>query len=211
MQRRITVEVTQALCNYPYFILNNEIKTGINLFKQELREIQQNYIDYGKGVDFTTEGTSGDYVPSMIRFKQTKSLIDKQARFMFSQTPDINIQETGTDDEEEEQIKQYQKFVDEVLKRSKFSRRLLQSAKDCFIGKRVAMLVDFDEQDGTMIHFYNSLQFYYETDYGSDRLTKFISFEQVNNTKTTSQRLYLINRYEIRFSNLINQINEHGH
>ena len=113
MQRKIAVEVTQALCNYPYFILNNEIKTGINLFKQELREIQQNYIDYRKGVEFATEGTSGDYVPSMIRFKQTKSLIDKQARFMFSQTPDINIQETGTDDKEEEQIKQYQKFVDE--------------------------------------------------------------------------------------------------
>ena len=196
MQRKIAVEVTQALCNYPYFILNNEIKTGTNLFKQELREIQQNYIDYRKGVEFATEGTSGDYVPSMIRFKQTKSLIDKQARFMFSQTPDINIQETGTDDEEEEQIKQYQKFVDEVLKRSKFSRRLLQSAKDCFIGKRVAMLVDFDEQDGTMIHFYNSLQFYYETDYGSDRITKFICFENVNKTKSNREKLYLVNRYE---------------
>ena len=57
---------------------------------------------------------------------------------------------------------------------------------------------DFSEEDGMQTHFYNSLQFYYETEYGSDRLTKFVSFENVSESKTTSERLYLVNRYEER-------------
>ena len=127
---------------------------------------------------------------------------------MFSQTPDFLIQQNYVDEENTEQIQQYQTLVNKVLKNSNFSRTLLQSAKDCFIGKRVACLVDFSEHDGIQTHFYNSLQFYYETDYGSDRLTKFISFESVNRTKQTNQKKYLVNRYEeingkIHFSSIL--------
>lgn len=191
-----SVEVIQALRNFPYFVLRNEIEEGYNLYTQELLQIQQNYMDYKKGAEFVTEGTAGDYVASNVRFKIAKTLIDKEARFMFSQTPDFLIQQNYVDEENEEQVQQYQTLVNKVLKKSGFSRTLLQSAKDCFIGKRVACLVDFSEQDGIQAHFYNSLQFYYETDYDSDRLTKFISFKSVNRTKQTKQKKYLVNRYE---------------
>lgn len=193
-QKQYNVEVTRALASFPYFVLKNEITTGYNLYTKELLEIKQNYLDYKKGAEFYTEGSGGDYQPSDIRFKIAKTLIDKEARFMFSQTPDVMIQ--AVDTEQTKQAEQYQRLVDKVLKRCNFSRDLLQSAKDCFIGKRVACLVDFSEEDGIQTHFYNSLQFYYETEYGSDRLTKFISFENVNETKSNQDRMYLVNRYE---------------
>jgi hypothetical protein len=185
-------------CNPDNFVLKNEITAGYNLYTKELLEIKQNYLDYKKGAEFYTEGSSGDYQPSDIRFKIAKTLIDKEARFMFSQTPDVFIQSVDTGQTAMKQVEQYQILIDKVLKDKKnnFPKTLLQSAKDCFIGKRVACLVDFSEEDGIQIHFYNSLQFYYETEYGSDRLTKFISFENVNQTKSTQQRLYLVNRYE---------------
>lgn len=197
-KKQYNVEVTKALASFPYFVLKNEIETGYNLYTRELLEIKQNYLDYKKGAEFYTEGSGGDYQPSNIRFKIAKTLIDKEARFMFSQTPDVTIQSVDTNEEQMKQVEQYQTLIDKVLKDKKnnFSRTLLQSAKDCFIGKRVACLVDFSEEDGIQTHFYNSLQFYFETEYGSDRLTKFISFENVNQTKSTQQRLYLVNRYE---------------
>lgn len=199
-QKQYAVEVTRALASFPYFVLKNEITSGYNLYTKELLEIKQNYLDYKKGTEFYTEGSGGDYSPSDIHFKIAKTLIDKEARFMFSQTPDVTIQSVDTDEEHMKQVEQYQMLIDKVLKdkKSNFSRTLLQSAKDCFIGKRVACLVDFSEEDGIQTHFYNSLQFYYETEYGSDRLTKFISFENVNQTKSMNQRLYLVNRYEER-------------
>lgn len=199
-QKQYAVEVTRALASFPYFVLKNEITPGYNLYTKELLEIKQNYLDYKKGAEFYTEGSGGDYSPSDIHFKIAKTLIDKEARFMFSQTPDVTIQSVDTDEEHMKQVEQYQMLIDKVLKdkKSNFSRTLLQSAKDCFIGKRVACLVDFSEEDGIQTHFYNSLQFYYETEYESDRLTKFISFENVNQTKSMQQRLYLVNRYEER-------------
>ena len=199
-KKQYTVEVTKALASFPYFVLKNEITAGYNLYTKELLEIKQNYLDYKKGAEFYTEGSSGDYQPSDIRFKIAKTLIDKEARFMFSQTPDVFIQSVDTEQTAMKQVEQYQMLIDKVLKDKKnnFPKTLLQSAKDCFIGKRVACLVDFSEEDGIQTHFYNSLQFYYETEYGSDRLTKFISFENVNQTKSMQQRLYLVNRYEER-------------
>lgn len=189
-----------ALSDFPYFVLRQEIETGYSLYAREVKEIKENYIDYKEGAVFYTEGSSGDYQPSNIHFKIAKTLIDKEARFMFSQTPDIFIQSVDTDETASKQVEQYQILIDKVLKDKKnnFPKTLLQSAKDCFIGKRVACLIDYSEEDGIQTHFYSSLQFYYETEYGSDRLTKFVSFENVNKTKTTDKKLYLVNRYEER-------------
>lgn len=200
MEKRKTnsIAVTRALSDFPYFVLSKE--SGYSLYKKEILEIKQNYIDYKKGAEFYTEGSGGDYAPSDIHFKIAKTLIDKEARFMFSQTPDIEIQSVDVEDVQTKQAEQYQRLVDSVLKDKKnnFSKVLLQGAKDCFIGKRVACLVDFSVEDGIQTHFYNSLQFYYETEYGSDKLTKFVSFENMNQTKSLQERLYLVNRYEER-------------
>lgn len=196
MPSRTEVEVTKALASFPYFILKNEIKTGYNLYTQELLQIKKNYVNYKKGSDFYPEGSAGDYVPSTIKYKIARRLLNKEARFMFSQTPDIVVKQLGTNEEEKKQVEIYQKIVDGVIKKSHFSKALIQSAKDCFIGKRVACLADISEKDGILLHFYSSLQFYYEMEEGTDRLTKFISFENVTESKSMNERRYLVNKYE---------------
>lgn len=189
------VEAIGALRTFPYFVLKNEVQTGYNIYTAELLEIQQNYIAYRKGAEFITEGSGGDYVPSKTRFKKAKTLIDKEARFMFSQTPDIVVKARNMDEAEAEQVERYQKLIDKMLEKCSFSKTLIQSAKDCFIGKRVACLVDVSEQDGIQIHFYSPLQFYYETADGTDRLTKFISFENATKTNSYKERRYIVNKY----------------
>lgn len=189
------VEAIGALKTFPYFVLKNEVQTGYNVYTSELLEIQQNYIAYRKGAEFITEGSGGDYVPSKTRFKKAKTLIDKEARFMFSQTPDIVLKARNMDEAETEQVERYQKLINKMLEKCSFSKTLIQSAKDCFIGKRVACLVDVSEQDGIQIHFYSPLQFYYETADGTDRLTKFISFENATKTNSYKERRYIVNKY----------------
>ena len=189
--------VIRSVIGFPYFLLRKEISTGYNLYTQEVAKIKQAYVSYNEGSRFTTEGSAGDYVPSQTKYKKAKYLIDKEARFMFSQTPDIKVTAYDLDDANTKLAEQYQRIVDKVLEKSNFSSNLLKAANDCFIGGRVACLVDYSTTDGAMVHFYSALQFYYETDYGSDKLTKFVSFETLNDTKSESKRLYLVNRYEL--------------
>ena len=194
--KQYSYEVVKAILNFPYFVLDKETKGNSYEYKKEMLKIKQHYIDYKKGADFVMSGSGGDYIPSNIRFKKAKTLIDKEARFMFSKTPDIMIKAIDTEEEQKKHAEQYQQLVDKVLEKSNFSRDLLRSAKDCFIGGRVACLVDYSETEGIKTHFYNALNFYYETEYGSDKLIKFISFENVKKSKNRNNNVYLVNRYE---------------
>lgn len=204
---RTQIEVVKALSDFPYFVLRNEETLraqGYNTYIKEIQQIKSYYIDYEQGAVFIPEGSGGDYVPSDLRFKLTKTLIDKEARFMFSQKPSIIINPRNIESEEEtKQAEQYQILVDAVLENCNFARLLLQSAKDCFIGKRVAGVVDNTEDGKILVHFYSPLQFYYETEFGSDKITKFISFEQVSESKNTSDKRYLVNKYEDIGNNII--------
>ena len=204
MVKEYNEETIKALVGYPYFILNKEMKNGINTVRNELLEIQSYYVSYKKGSTFYTEGTQGDYTPSTLRFKKAKKLIDKESRFMFSQTPDVIVQTDYTDEQHKAMIQNYQKLLDSVLNdgANNFGRRLLQASKDCFIGKRVAVVVDCNEDNKIQTHFYNSLQFYYETEYDSDKLTKIVTFENVSESKNTSDRIFLVNRYEEQNNNI---------
>lgn len=190
------MEVIRSVVGFPYFLIKKEISTGYNIYTKEVAQIKQSYVNYNSGATFYTEGSSGDYVPSNIKFKKAKYLIDKEARFMFSQTPDVVIQALYADENHAKQAGQYQLLVNKVLENSNFASNLLKAAKDCFIGGRVGCLVDYSENDGIIVHFYSALQFYYETDYGSNKLNKFVSFETLNETKSENRRLYLVNRYE---------------
>lgn len=194
--KNVSVSVNTALPTVPYFVLSKEIETGYSVFQKELLDIFKFYRTYKEGARFVAQGTNGDYVASNIKYKIAKTLIDKEARFMFSQTPDITIKGDSVEDVQKEQIEQYQKLIDKVLKKSKFKKNLLQGAKDCFIGKRIACLTDISEDDGIIVHFYDALQFYYETEYGTDRLTKFISFENVQESKNSTDKRFLVNKYE---------------
>ena len=191
-------DMIAVMKGFPSFVLREEV-LDYKKYKNELLEICSYYNIYKKGKSFSPEGTSGDYVPSRIKYKQAKMLIDKEARFMFSRSPEVRVKEKHISDDgsTNQTIEQYQEIVNEVFERSKVSKKLLQGAKDCFIGKRIACLVDFSEVSGIQVHFYNALQFYSETKYGSEELSKFVSFECVQKSDNRNERLFLINRYEV--------------
>lgn len=190
------MDEVRSIQGFPYFVLRNEITNGYNNYITELHKIKKSYIQYKNGSSFTKTRTLGDYVASDLKYKKAKTLIDKEARFMFSQTPDIMIQARSIGQQEVDKAKQYQNLIDSILNSTNFPGNLLKATKDCLIGRRVACLIDFSEVNGIGINFYNALQFYYETEPNLNRITKFISFEEVTQSKSSSDRRILVNRYE---------------
>lgn len=160
---------------------------------KEMNEILGYYKVYEKGAEFSSEGSNGDYTPADLRFKQATSLINKEARFLFSRSPDLWVKTDGESEQERAQRSILQNLVDQVLKVNKFKLKLLKAAKDCFIGKRVAYLVNFDENKGTIkVNFIPSLEFVYETDPDdTEVITKLVAFyTTVDDTDRNLQRIY---------------------
>lgn len=180
-----------ALIDYPYFLFNSYIRKNRNNIRGELIEIASYYNDYEKGAEFSVD-SDGDTVPTQMHFKEISTLIDKQARFMFSNPPDVNISESNEGDKSV--VDSYRSILDKVFEKSELDVRLLQAAKDCLIGKRVAMLVDYSERDGAVVRFYDSLHFLYETEEETNRVSKFVCFETFYDEE--NQRRFAISLYE---------------
>lgn len=174
-------------------LINQEL-TG--LFNTEtlrdMQDILHMYKIYEEGASFTTDSSSGDYLPSTWHSKQIKSLIDKEARFLFSEPPDIRLSDSETDTIDNSRIAANQQLLKIVLNNNRFSSKLVRAAKDCLIGKRIAIVVNFNEDTGIDISFVPSLEFIYETDPSDvDVVTKFIQFySTVVNDKEAQQVIY---------------------
>ena len=73
-----------------------------------------------------------------------------------------------------------QDFLDTVLDRNNFNEKLLKAAKDCFIGKRVALVLNFNEETGITVTFLSAREFIHETGgYGDSRLQKLTMFSNI--------------------------------
>ena len=148
---------------------------------RDMKEIIALYNIYEEGADFDQDNNSGDYVPAEHHFKIIRSLIEKEARFLFSQPPTITLEDTqaqarSSDGQLINRLEPNQMLVEAVLKANNFNSKLVRAAKDCLIGRRIAIAVDFSEK-GIDISFMPSLEFIYETDPRDvDILTKFIRF-----------------------------------
>ena len=138
-----STEILTAFNRIPYALISAEMGGATKDTLDELTQICGFYKVYKKGASFAVEGSNGDYVPATLKHKMAASLINKEARFLFAEPPDIKVEANG-----------------DVGKST-------ESAKDCFIGKRVAILVNFNEEDGVTITFLPSTQFIYETKIGS--------------------------------------------
>lgn len=163
------------------FIPKNLITEELNgIYSQtlleEMGEIIHYYDVYENGVDFPVN--SKDFVPSSLHYKKINSIINKEARFMFAKSPDFNI--IAVDPKEKEKADVYQKYINEVLKINHLKGNLIKAAKDCFIGKRIAIICNFNAEYGITISFVPSLEFIYDTDeFG--RLNKIVCFFNTNN------------------------------
>lgn len=170
----------------------------------ELNSIIKLYEVYDKGAEFVAEGSNGDYTPSNLRYKEIRKLINREARFLFSKHPDIQIKVpyTGLEDKEasNDAMTTYQAYVDKVLDSTQFFSKLVKAARDCFIGKRVAWFANFDEvKQRITIDFIPSLEFVYDVDpEDPTRLTKLVTFYIVNDSANKmAQRIYK-KRYQMK-------------
>lgn len=193
--------VLSAFNRIPYGLINEEVSGYTNDVLTELTEICQYYKIYKDGASFITEGSNGDYVPSNLPYKMAASLINKEARFLFADAPDVTITTKGdlgkASDEAKNQITVMSDLVKTVLDANKFEQQLVKAARDCFIGKRVACLVNFNEEDGVTVAFLPSTQFLYEMNVGNTKLTKFVAFIIIKDSITLSEKRIFKKKYEL--------------
>ena len=182
------------LSNIPQSMIKTELE-GLYGAKvlQDMRDIIELYEIYDLGADFTTE-SNGDYVPANLHYRIARSLLDKEVRFLFSLPPDFYVDVDLTDDKEKakEDASIYKNLVDNVLSSNNFQLSLLKAAKDCFIGKRVALLYNINEEDGIQVSFLPSLEFVYDVaPNDANKLEKIIAFYNLNAEESRlKQRIY---------------------
>lgn len=196
------VEIITVSRDIPYALLKQEVKGKNSDILTELRKISEYYKVYREGAKFTTEGTSGDYVASNVRFKKAAQLINKEARFLFAEPPDITIEPNGEIKEITEQEKSNvtvaQAIVDSVLEENEFPRILMKAARDCLIGKRVGCVLNFNEETGITMTFLDAFNFVYELNPNNMReLTKFVAFVVVEDNSTLSNKRIFKKKYEL--------------
>lgn len=156
-----------------------------NAVLAEMGEIIKYYGVYNNGADFPV--SADDYIPSQLRFKKIRALIDKEVRFMFAKPLDIKINPLNIDDIGNPSISNMQAYINNVLQKNHFNANIIRAAKDCFIGKRIAIVCNFDLQQGINISFLPSLEFVYDTDdYGN--LNKIITFFALNNANDSNKQ-----------------------
>ena len=186
-----------AYKNIPYFILNDELSSTIRgEVQNEFGEIVQLYNKYKKGVKFVPEGSNNDYKPSDLRFRKSAMILNKEARFFFANPPTFNINKDDVDTKYKEENAILQSYLDRVLRKTNFNGKILKALKDCFIGKRIAIVVNFSEK--ITVTFLNALEFIYETSGKGDddnELTKFVTFYQMNNTESLIEQLWFKKKY----------------
>lgn len=197
-----STEVLTAFSRIPYALLNQEVEGNTQDVLAEMTEICKYYKVYKKGMDFTVEGSNGDYVPATLRYKMAASLINKEARFLFAESPDVTVDAKGdvgqVSKEAKDELTNWNDLLKSVLDANLFEKALLQAAKDCFIGKRVAGVVNFNEEDGVTITFLPATQFLFETRIGNDNiLTKFVCFIVVKDSTTLNDKRVFKKKYTL--------------
>jgi len=176
-------------------IINQEL-SGIYNTKtlRDMKSVLLMYAVYEQGAEYDSDASSGDWVPADWHCKQIRSLINREARFMFASSPDIRIKDNQKEvaGAQKRRIQPNEDLIVKVLDQNRFNSKLVRAAKDCLIGKRLAIVVNFNETSGVDIIFVPSLEFIYETDAQDvDRITKFIQFYTfVDSEDKKNQRIY---------------------
>lgn len=195
-------DVLTAFNRIPYALINAEADGSTQDIREELTEICRYYKVYKRGESFSVEGSNGDYIPANLRYRMVASLINKEARFLFAEPPDIVVDPKGDVGKITDDAKKAITVLNDLLKtifdKNMFEDALVKAAKDCFIGKRVAGLVNFNEEDGVTITFLPSTQFMYETKMGVPSIiTKFVAFIVVRESRDNRSKRIFKKKYEV--------------
>lgn len=197
-------EVISAFNRIPYALINREVDTATNDVLAELTEIVKYYKIYRDGASFSCEGSNGDYVPATLKYKMAASLVDKEARFLFAESPTIDVVSKGDlgipTKDSSDMITALDDMVREIFEENKFDQQILKAARDCFIGKRVAALVNFNEDEGVTISFLPATQFVYKYKMNSQKLQKFVAFIIIQDSINLSIKRVFMKKYEVEYT-----------
>ena len=192
-----SVETYTSYLDIPYNVFAEELSSADNrAFQREINEIKGYYETYKKGALAPSSGSNGDYTPSSLRYKKIKTLIDTEARFLFSVPVDFIVNKNADKNSEAEKLKisTVNNYVHKILKNNKFNSKLVQAAKDCFIGKRIAYMLNFNE-DGVSISFFNSQEFLYE--YKGSTLIKLVAIYVLKDSDAREDQIVQKKKYEM--------------
>lgn len=163
---------------------------------KEMNEIIKLYDIYeGPGQDWIVD--EKDYTPTKKKTNYIKKLIKEEARFLFGKTPIFTVQ--VEDDKHQEQVEEINKYINKLLKDNLFEDKLVKGARDCFIGKRIAIKLHADTITKTIrVMFVPSLEFVYEPfEDRVDELKKIIFFHQMNQEQDKSKQIIWKQKYEM--------------
>ena len=163
---------------------------------KEMNEIINLYDIYdGKGQEWNNDEL--DYIPTKKRTNYIKKLIKEEARFLFGKTPDLNVQ--SENENEEAKVEEINNYIGKILKDNLFTEKLVKGARDCFIGKRVAIKLHADTVTKTIrVVFVPSLEFVYEPfEDRVDELKQIIFFHQMNQETDKSKQIIWKQKYEM--------------
>lgn len=163
---------------------------------KEMNEIIKLYDIYeGTGQNWIVD--EKDYTPTKKKTNYIKKLIKEEARFLFGKTPIFTVQ--VEDDKYQDQVEEINKYINKLLKDNLFEDKLVKGARDCFIGKRIAIKLHADTITKTIrVMFIPSLEFVYEPfEDRVDELKKIIFFHQMNQEQDKSKQIIWKQKYEM--------------
>lgn len=138
-----------------------------------------------------------DYTPTKKKTNYIKKLIKEEARFLFGKAPTFTVK--VDEDSLQDQAEEINKYIRKLLKKNLFEDKLIKGARDCFIGKRIAIKLHADTITKSIrIMFVPSLEFVYEPfEDRVDELKKIIFFHQMNQEQDKSKQVIWKQKYEM--------------
>lgn len=181
--------------------MNNIIMTELgglygNEVIKEMNEIIKLYDIYeGPGQDWIVD--EKDYTPTKKKTNYIKKLIKEEARFLFGKAPTFTVK--VDEDSLQDQAEEINKYIRKMLKKNLFEDKLIKGARDCFIGKRIAIKLHADTITKSIrIMFVPSLEFVYEPfEDRVDELKKIIFFHQMNQEQDKTKQIIWKQKYEM--------------
>ena len=168
----------------------------------DLSNVLECYKIYHNGAMFNYGNKDGS-TPSLLSYKKSASLVNKEARFMFARTPEIVVSNVSKEEENEEvineQLSTMQSLIDNVLAANSFKSKVLKAGKDCLIGKRVAIMLNFNEETGISVNFVPATNFVYEvSSVDGETLTKIVTYTLIRTSSNSSNKRIFAKKYEMK-------------
>lgn len=163
---------------------------------REMNEIIKLYDIYdGPGQNWIVD--EQDYTPTKKKTNYIKKLIKEEARFLFGKAPTFTVK--VDEDSLQDQAEEINKYIRKMLKKNLFEDKLIKGARDCFIGKRIAIKLHADTITKSIrIMFVPSLEFVYEPfEDRVDELKKIIFFHQMNQEQDKTKQIIWKQKYEM--------------